>query len=54
MAQTWGAPEFPVIYTVHPVGTLDRTGIKERAKELADPVVAVLTGVEASELQPRV
>ena len=53
MAQTWGAPEFPVIYTVHPVGTLDRTGIKERAKELADPVVAVLTGVEASELLPR-
>ena len=43
-----------MIYTVHPVGILDRTGIKERAKELADPVVAVLTGVEASELQPRV
>ena len=53
MAETWGAPDFPVIYTNHPVGTLDRDGVKERAGQLADPVVAVLTGVEVSELTPR-
>jgi len=53
MAKMWGAADFPVVYTLHPVGTLDSSGIKERAGELIDPVVAVLTGVEVSELRPR-
>ena len=53
MAETWGAPDFPVIYTLHPVGSLDRDAVRERAGQLADPVVAVLTGVEASALTPR-
>ena len=54
MAKMWGAPGFPVIYTAHPIGSLDRDAIKQRAGELIDEVVAVLTGVEVSELRPRV
>jgi hypothetical protein len=50
MARMWGAAEYPVIYTSHPVGGLSREAIGRRAEELLDQVVAVLTGVEASHL----
>ena len=49
MASMWGAPDYPVIYTAHPVGGLDRRAVRSRAEELVDQVVAVLTGVEASQ-----
>ncbi len=52
MARMWGAPDYPVIYTSHPVGGLDREGVRRRAEELADHVVAVLTGVEVAHLAP--
>ena len=52
MASVWGAPDYPVIYTAHPVGGLDRASIRRRAQELVDQVVAVLTGVEVSQLAP--
>ena len=47
MASMWGAPDYPVIYTPHPIGNLDREAVCRRAEELVDQVVAVLTGVEA-------
>ena len=50
MASMWGAPDYPTIYTSHPVGGLDRAAVRRRAEELLDQVVAVLTGVEASQL----
>ncbi len=53
MAEMWGAPGFPVVYTLHPMGSLDRPTVRDRAGELVDPVVATLTGVEVSELIPR-
>ena len=40
----WGAPDYPTIYTAHPIGSLDREAIRRRAEELADQVVAVLLG----------
>jgi len=51
MAKMWGAPEFPTIYTTHPVGTLDRLALKKRAEELVEPVLAVLTGVDVKVLK---
>ena len=50
MASMWGAGDYPVIYTPHPVGGLDRETIRQRAEELIDEVVAVITGVEVSQL----
>jgi len=50
MANMWGAPNYPVIYTSHPVGGLPRDAIRRRAEGLLDQVVATLTGVEASQL----
>ena len=46
----WGAPDYPVIYASHPVGGLANDVLRQRAAELMDEVVAVLTGVEASHL----
>ena len=52
MAGMWGAPEYPTIFTSHPVGGLPREAVRRRAEGLLDEVVAVLTGVEASHLAP--
>ena len=52
MARMWGAVDYPVIYTRHPFGGLNRQAIRARAQELVDEVVGVLTGVEASQLTP--
>ena len=43
MAAMWGAPDYPVIFTGHPIGSLTREQLRERAEALADQVVAVLT-----------
>ncbi len=50
MATMWGAPDYPVIYTTHPIGGLPRDAVRRRAEELVDQVVAVLTGVDAAHL----
>ena len=50
MARLWGAPDYPVIYTPHPIGGLEKEALQRRAQELVDQVVAVLTGVEVSQL----
>ena len=43
MATMWGAPEYPVIFTGHPIGSLTSTQLRERAETLVDQVVSVLT-----------
>ena len=50
MAEVWGAARFPMVFTEHPIGTLDRSAIKARAVELLAPVVAVLTGIQSTTL----
>ena len=50
MASMWGAPDYPVIYTRHPLWKVDREAVRQRAGELLDEVLAVLTGVEVSQL----
>ena len=49
MAGMWGDPDYPVIYTRHPIGGLDRAAVRRRAEELLDQVVSVVTGVHAAQ-----
>ena len=44
MAQMWGAPDYPTIYTPHPIENLTRDQLRSRAEELAPQVVKVLLG----------
>jgi hypothetical protein len=44
MAKMWGAPDYPTIFTSHPIENMDRPALKARAEELAPMVVRVLTG----------
>ena len=44
MAKMWGAPDYPTIFTQHPIENLDREKLRRRAEELAPIVVGVLTG----------
>jgi hypothetical protein len=44
MARMWGAPDYPTIYTEHPIENLGREALRTRAEGLAPLVVQVLTG----------
>ena len=44
MAKMWGAPDYPTLYTPHPIENLDREQLRARAETLAAEVAAVLTG----------
>ena len=44
MAKMWGAPDYPTIFTQHPIENLDREKLRRRAEELAPIIVGVLTG----------
>ena len=44
MAQMWGAPDYPTIYTQHPIENLTREQLRSRAEELAPQMVRVLLG----------
>ncbi len=44
MARMWGAPDYPTIFTEHPIENLDREALRRRAEELAPLVVQVLVG----------
>ena len=44
MAQMWGAPDYPTIYTQHPIENLTREQLRSRAEELAPQIVRVLLG----------
>ena len=44
MASLWGAPDYPVIFTRHPVDALDRDQLRARAEEMMGQIVSILTG----------
>ena len=43
MAKMWGAPDYPTIFTEHPIENLTREELRQRAEGLASRVVSVLT-----------
>ena len=44
MADMWGAPGFPIIFTQHPLANLNREQLRERAEDMLDEIVDILTG----------
>ena len=44
----WGAPDYPVIFTEHPIAPLNREQLRARAEETIDQIVSILTGVETT------
>ena len=44
MAAMWGASEYPVIYTEHPISGLTRAQLRERAENMIDEIEAILLG----------
>lgn len=44
MAWLWGAPDYPTIFTEHPIENLSREQLRRRAEGLAPQVARVLTG----------
>ena len=43
-ARTFGAPDFKPVAISHPLGSIARDTVKERAFAIRDQVIAVLTG----------
>jgi hypothetical protein len=44
MARMWGAPDYPLIFTRHPISQLTRNQLHERAEEMLEQMVCILTG----------
>jgi hypothetical protein len=44
MAAMWGTPDYPVIFTPHPIAPLNKDQLRARAEEIIDTVVSILTG----------
>ncbi len=43
MATMWGAPDYPVSFTEHPIDTLDKAQLRARAEAMLAQIVAVVT-----------
>ena len=43
MADMWDAPDFPMIFTQHPIANLTRAQLRERAEGMLDEIVTILT-----------
>lgn len=48
MAEMWGAPDFPLIFTPHPIAHLSQEQLRQRAEAMQDEIVATLTGKTVS------
>ena len=44
MAAMWGTPDYPVIFTPHPIAPLNKDQLRARAEEIIDTIVSILTG----------
>jgi hypothetical protein len=44
MASLWGAPEYPIIFTPHPISNLTRVQLCARATAMLDEIVSIVTG----------
>ncbi len=43
MAQMWGATDYPLIFTEHPISHLTREQLRQRAEQMMDQIVTILT-----------
>ena len=44
MASMWGAPDYPIIFTQHPISHLPREQLRARAEAMLEQIVTILTG----------
>jgi hypothetical protein len=44
MASMWGVPDYPILFTAHPMSPLTRAQLRARAEAILEPMVAILTG----------
>lgn len=44
MASMWGASEYPILFTAHPISHLTRPQLRLRAEAMLDQIVAILMG----------
>lgn len=44
MASMWGAPEYPIIFTPHPISHLTRAQLRARATAMLEQIVSIVTG----------
>jgi hypothetical protein len=44
MAAMWGAQDFPIIFTQHPIAHLTIEQLRERAEDMIEHIEAILTG----------
>ena len=48
MADMWGAPEYPIVFTSHPINQLTREQLRGRAEEMLEMIVTILTSGETA------
>ena len=51
MAAMWGAPDYPVVITPHPIARLTKAQLEERCDRIIDQVVSILTGVDTGRVE---
>ena len=44
MATMWGAADYPVLYTRHPIAELSKEQLRERAEQMIDQIESILLG----------
>jgi hypothetical protein len=44
MARMWGAQDYPILFTQHPISQLTRARLRARAKAMLEQIVTILTG----------
>ena len=44
MASMWGAPDYPLIFTKHPISNLTREELRARAEAMLEQIVTILLG----------
>jgi hypothetical protein len=52
MAQMWGAPDYPLIFTEHPISHLTRQQLRQRAEQMMEQIVTILTVPVSVAAQP--
>jgi hypothetical protein len=44
MASMWGAQDYPIIFTQHPISQLTREQLRSRAQTMLEQIVTIVTG----------
>ena len=48
MATMWGAPDYPIVITAHPIAPLTKEQIRDRVTMALSDIIEILTGIPFS------